>query len=86
MEEKVIYIEDEAIQLEEVAVNKGKKLYRFFMDGRINGAPLKEIMENFPDYKFEPGENGVYDYFIEENGILKLYWPDGTPFSEDDLF
>ena len=56
------------------------------MDGRINGAPLKEIMENFPDYKFEPGENGVYDYFIEENGILKLYWPDGTPFSEDDLF
>lgn len=73
-----IEIEGEKVVLDEVTKNGDNKLYRLKSDWRITGAPIREIREKFPDYKFEPFERLDYDFLIEEDGNLKLYEPDGS--------
>lgn len=79
-----INIDGDIIELEEVAYNENGTLYRFVSDGRIEGAPRKEIKELFPEYKFEPYELAVYDFLFERGGKLQFYWPDGEPITDDD--
>ena len=85
MGNRALNIEGEIIQLVEVAKSGDKRLLRFNSDWRISGARLKEVRENFPDYKFEPFETVDYDFLIEEDGKIQLYWPDGEPIEDDEI-
>ena len=77
MEVKYIKIDDELIALEPVCEEKGNVLYKYEPDGRINSAPLKEVLNRFPSYR--PKREDLFcDFLFEENGTLVVYEPDGT--------
>ena len=78
-------LDGDKLQLEEVACNENGTLYRFASDWRVVGAPLKDIKELFPEYKFEPNELVAYDFLFEKDGVLQFYWPDGEPITDDEL-
>lgn len=82
MENKEIRIDEKIVKLAEVAQNGNKKLLRFESDWRVTGAPFEDVMKNFPDYKPESYEILKYDYFIEEDGKIQFYEPDGTPIDD----
>ena len=77
MENKVIMIDGKRLELEKVAESGDLVLYRMPVDDRICGAPLMEVKERFPDYKFEPMESVLNSFLFEENGSMILYEPDG---------
>lgn len=77
MDRKIIAIDGKEIVLEEVAQNGNCKLFRYESDDRICGAPIKEVVEKFPDYR-PSREDLTCDYLLEENGTLIVYNPDGS--------
>ena len=86
MANKELHIEQEKFVLEEVAEYDGRKLYRVKNDWRITGAPMKDVREKFPEYKFDLFEPFLFNYLFEENGNLVFYGPDGEeiePIVED---
>lgn len=77
MDSKYIRIDNELIELEPVSKTDDAVLYRYPADDRICGAPIKEVLERFPDYR-PSREDLPCDYLFEENGTLVVYNPDGS--------
>lgn len=84
MKNKNIRIDNELIELEAISENKNGTLYRYVADGRICGAPRKEVLSRFPEYKM-PFDDAAFDYLFEENGTLVVYNPDGSPASPFEM-
>lgn len=84
MDSKYIRIDDDLIELKPVSKTENGVLYQYPADGRICGAPIKEVIEKFPDYR-PSREDLVCDYLFEENGTLVVYNPDGSIADPFDL-
>lgn len=77
MKKKVVMIDGLRLELKKVAENGDLVLYRMPLDERICGAPIMDIKEKFPKYKFKKLETLFNSFLFEENGTLILYGPDG---------
>ena len=78
MKEKYIMVGDDKVILTEVANDETGRLYQFPLDGRICGAPIREVRKRFPWFNMGPYDAALYEYLIEENGTLQLYDEEGN--------
>ena len=84
MDSKYIRIDKDLVELEPVLETENGVLYRYTADDRICGAPIKEVVERFPNYRSSK-EDLACDYLFEENGTLVVYNPDGSVADPFDL-